>query len=141
MTIVVGSQSFDTNGNILSRSTSDSISTVFTNLTEQHDYYYSLKTYSKNGEVLSHYIGLFSTSSETSIKKMETNEHNLEITGYYDLNGRKLAAPKKAFTSSAIPTGRHKNGSWTDVSRPSHPHAATLCVCKTVAVKLIQMTL
>ena len=96
MTIVVGSQSFDTNGNILSRSTSDSISTVFTNLTEQHDYYYSLKTYSKNGEVLSHYIGLFSTSSETSIKKMETNEHNLEITGYYDLNGRKLAAPKKS---------------------------------------------
>lgn len=95
MTIVVGSQSFDTNGNILSRSTSDSISTVFTNLSEQHDYYYSLKTYSKNGEVLSHYIGLFSTSSETSIKKMETNEHNLEITGYYDLNGRKLAAPKK----------------------------------------------
>ena len=38
---------------------------------------------------------MFSTSSETSIKKMETNEHNLEITGYYDLNGRKLAAPKK----------------------------------------------
>ena len=64
-------------------------------MTEQHDYYYSLKTYSKNGEVLSHYIGLFSTSSETSIQKMETNGHNPDITGYYDLNGRKLDAPGK----------------------------------------------
>lgn len=42
-----------------------------------------------------------------------------------------------AFTSSAILTGQHKNESWTDVSRLSHPHAATLCIDKTVAVKLI----
>ena len=92
MTMQVGNIVVDNNGQVLSRSTSTTISTTIDGLNEMQNYYYSITAYNEEELVLSKYIGSFSTNAGVDAI---ININNTVEVARYDIHGRLLSEPTK----------------------------------------------
>lgn len=95
MTNVIGYQNFDADDYPLTRNLSNSISVVFTGLTEESDYCYSIEAHSESGNIQDLYTGSFTTLSHTDIGNVGVDEHNINVIGFYNVSGRKTDVLQK----------------------------------------------
>ena len=101
MTAIIGSttqyETAEAKSKILMASVSENMRTIsIGGLQPSTSYYYSVTAFNDNNNILSQFTGSFITKSEsTGVYDIVTEQGTPQITGYYDLSGHRMNAPRK----------------------------------------------